>query len=96
MLAAATVVTFALFLTETTSIIPLLVAVLADMAFGLAVREPGAARSRRGGYAGPRTGTPGSAAEAAGARDVHLSGARPVAPERSKRRASPHRGTSSA
>lgn len=39
-LAAATVVTFLLFMTEVTGILPLLVAILAEMAYGLAVRGP--------------------------------------------------------
>jgi hypothetical protein len=40
LLAAFTAGTFALFMTETASITPLLIAILADMAFGLAVRDP--------------------------------------------------------
>jgi hypothetical protein len=39
-LAVATIVTFVLFMTEAAGITPFLVAVLAEMAFGLAVREP--------------------------------------------------------
>jgi len=39
-LAAATLVAFVLFMTEAASITPLLVAILAEMAFGLAVRGP--------------------------------------------------------
>jgi uncharacterized membrane protein len=39
-LAAVTIVTFVLFMTEATGIIPLLCAILAEMAFGLAVRGP--------------------------------------------------------
>jgi hypothetical protein len=40
LLAAAAVVTFALFMTETAGITPFLIAILAEMAVGLAVREP--------------------------------------------------------
>ncbi|HEY1753894.1 MAG TPA: hypothetical protein VGG72_00755 [Bryobacteraceae bacterium] len=39
-LAAGTVITFVLFMAEIANIVPLLVAILADMAYGLAVREP--------------------------------------------------------